>query len=75
MTTPQPDIDPSLSVNEIIRRWPAVMGVLNAFGVDSCCGGADPLTVAAAEADAPLEDLLTALRDVVAGSAPAGRPA
>lgn len=72
MTTPQSTIDPSLPVNEIIRRWPAVLGVLNAFGIDSCCGGADPLTVAAAEADAPLDDLLAALRGVVAQT---GQPA
>lgn len=67
-TTPPPAIDPSLPVNEIIRRWPAVMRVLNAFGIDTCCGGAAPLATAAAESNAPLDDLLAALRDVVAAT-------
>ena len=69
MTHPLPPaIDPSLPVNEIIRRWPMTMGVLNAFGIDTCCGGAEPLARAAAESDAPLADLLLALRDVAAAS-------
>ena len=68
MTTPPPAIDPALPVNEIIRRWPATMRVLNAFGIDTCCGGAEPLSAAAAESNAPLDDLLLALHDVVAAT-------
>ena len=61
-------IDPALPVNEIIRRWPTTMRVLNAFGIDTCCGGAEPLVRAAAESHTPLDDLLVALHDVVAGT-------
>lgn len=55
-------IDPSLSVNETLRRWPAAVMALNAFGVDTCCGGAASLAQAAADADVPLDDLLDGVR-------------
>jgi iron-sulfur cluster repair protein YtfE (RIC family) len=58
---PLADLDPSLSVNEILRRWPASIGPLNAFGIDCCCGGDASLRDAAADADVSLEDLLDAL--------------
>ena len=34
-----PRIDPSLTVNEILLRYPAAVTVINAYGIDSCCGG------------------------------------
>jgi regulator of cell morphogenesis and NO signaling len=37
--TAAPAIDPTWSVNEVLRRYPAAVTVLNAYGIDSCCGG------------------------------------
>lgn len=61
-------LDPELSINEIIRRWPSTMGTLNEFGIDTCCGGAASLREAAREAGVPLASLTTALTRAVAVS-------
>ena len=55
----QSGIDPSLTINEIIRRYPTTIAVLNAFGVDTCCGGGEPL-VAVARRDALDLDVIVA---------------
>ena len=57
---------PTLSVNETIRRHPEALLVLNHFGVDTCCGGAESLEEAARASGVPLETLIGALRKVVA---------
>lgn len=51
-------IDPALSVNEILLRHPAALPALKAAGIDTCCGGAKPLSVAAQTAGVELEELL-----------------
>jgi iron-sulfur cluster repair protein YtfE (RIC family) len=43
-------IDPSWTINELLRREPSIAVVLNAFGVDSCCGGGDTIDAAASAA-------------------------
>jgi iron-sulfur cluster repair protein YtfE (RIC family) len=59
---PAPSRVSSLStVNEILARYPGTMGICNAFGLDTCCGGALSLRDAAAEAGANLEQLLVLL--------------
>ena len=58
-------IDPALSVNDILRRWPAAVSALNAAGVDTCCGGADSLSVAAAQAEIPVADLIDAITSAI----------
>jgi regulator of cell morphogenesis and NO signaling len=63
------EIDPALSVDTILRRWPSSAGPLNSFGIDTCCGGALSLATAAAAAGAPLAELLAAV------AAAAGRDA
>jgi iron-sulfur cluster repair protein YtfE (RIC family) len=62
----EPAIDPTLSVNELLKRYPAAVRVLNAFGVDTCCGGATALDVAAREAGLQVEDITTAIAAVIA---------
>ncbi len=37
----------SLSVNDVIQRYPAVVAVFSRYGIDSCCGGALPVAEAA----------------------------
>lgn len=39
-----------MTVNEVIRRFPATVEVFNRYGIDACCGGA------AAVAEAALRD-------------------
>ena len=51
----------TLTVNEIIRRWPAPVEVFNRFGIDACCGGAVPPAEAAARDGADPEALRRAL--------------
>jgi iron-sulfur cluster repair protein YtfE (RIC family) len=50
-----------LQVNEVLRRWPAALGPLNAFGIDTCCGGSDRLADAAHEGGVAMSDLWTAI--------------
>ena len=33
----------TLTINDLLLRYPSVVPVLNGFGIDSCCGGAKPL--------------------------------
>lgn len=65
-------IDPTLTLNEITVRYPAALGVLNAYGLDACCGGALPLAEAArrhgldeAELQGALEQAISGFDDVV----------
>jgi regulator of cell morphogenesis and NO signaling len=54
-------ISPSSTVNEVLRRHPGTVAVFNAFGIDSCCGGAESLADASRRDGVELEALLTAL--------------
>ena len=54
-------IDARLSVNEVLRRRPRAVRVLNAFGIDTCCGGAASLDEAAREVGVPVDDLVLAV--------------
>jgi iron-sulfur cluster repair protein YtfE (RIC family) len=37
------EITSDMTVNEIITKYPATVGVFSRHGIDSCCGGALPL--------------------------------
>ena len=54
-------IESNLSVNEIIKRYPKALPVLNAFAIDTCCGGEEPIAVAAEIANVPLETVVAAI--------------
>lgn len=54
-------LDARLTVNELLKRHPSVLPVLNAFGVDTCCGGSESLAEAATSSRIPLETLLAGL--------------
>ena len=62
-------INPDLSVNEIIRRYPTSLPVLNLFAIDTCCGGEEPLSLAAAAANVPVERILAAIVEATRASA------
>ena len=53
--------DASLSINEIICRVPASIAVLNAYGIDTCCGGEISLTETAKDIGVPPEEILRAI--------------
>ena len=54
-----------MTVNEVIRLFPASVAVFGSFGIDSCCGGALPVLEAAARHRIDEEALLDALRAVI----------
>lgn len=58
---PLPDIDPALSVNDVLRRWPLAARTLNAYGIDTCCGGALSLHDAAREVGIGVDALIAAI--------------
>jgi len=58
----RPCIDASWTVNDVIRTYPESVGVFNASGVDSCCGGHETLESAAREATININALISALR-------------
>jgi len=33
----------ALTINDLVLRYPRLLPVLNDLGIDSCCGGANPL--------------------------------
>lgn len=61
-------ITAATTVNEIVRLYPATIPVFNEFGIDSCCGGAASLAVAAERDGADLRALLERLNAVIAKS-------
>jgi iron-sulfur cluster repair protein YtfE (RIC family) len=61
-------VDPALSINEILRLHPVATQVLNAFGVDTCCGGAMSLADAAAEAQVSCDDVSFAIGQAIIGA-------
>ena len=56
-------ITPDMTLNEVIKKYPATMGVFNRFNIDSCCGGARTVADAARADGADLEAFLKALRE------------
>ncbi len=58
-------VDQELSVNEVMKRYPATMGIFNRFGIDTCCGGNASVTEAARRDGVDLDSLLEAIRDAV----------
>lgn len=67
MTTPDSISD--RSVNDLLRAAPAAGAIFSRFGVDTCCGGALPLSEAARQAGAPLDKLVAELSGVLATAA------
>ncbi len=36
-----------LTVNDLVRHYPSTMAIFQAVGIDTCCGGAMPVRIAA----------------------------
>lgn len=58
-------IDPAITVNDVMACFPASIAVLNALGIDTCCGGMESLRDAATEAGVALPVLLAAIEHAV----------
>ncbi|WP_025745716.1 DUF542 domain-containing protein [Kallotenue papyrolyticum] len=56
-------IDDQMTLNEIVARYPQTLEVFQIFGMDTCCGGALSLAVAAAHHNRDLPTLLAALNE------------
>ena len=54
-------IDADETLNTIVARLPQALPVLRRFGLDTCCGGALPLRVAARHHGLDLDELIAAL--------------
>lgn len=59
----------AMSVNEMIRRYPATVEVFNQYGIDACCGGADAVADAAVRDGADADALVAELQRVITGAA------
>ena len=60
-------IDPALTLNEVVRRYPTALGVFNARGLDTCCDGGLAVAEAARRHGLNLAELLTALEEAAEG--------
>ena len=58
-------LDPTLTINEIVALYPATIPVFNRFGMDTCCGGGIPIESAAHRDGIDVEVVMAALRAVV----------
>lgn len=56
------------TVNEAIAKCPQTIAVFNEFGIDSCCGGAVPIEIAAERDGVDRDVLLQRLNTVVSES-------
>jgi regulator of cell morphogenesis and NO signaling len=62
-------IDPNLTINTVVQQYPAALGVFNARGLDTCCGGGLPVAEAARRHGLDLPELLAALEQAAAEAA------
>lgn len=57
-------IEPTMTVNEVVRLYPASIPVFNEYGIDTCCGGGVPLSIAVQRDDVDLAELIARLQQV-----------
>lgn len=62
VSTETTTFDLTMTVNEIIQRWPATAHAFSELGIDSCCGGAHALGDVVTRHKLNLDEVLTALR-------------
>jgi regulator of cell morphogenesis and NO signaling len=59
-------LDPALTINEIVAAHPETIPVFNRFGMDTCCGGGVRVEEAAKRDGVDVSDVVAALNDVLA---------
>jgi len=61
LSTPRMVVDHTLTLNEIVARYPDALSVLHRLGFDTCCGGALALEDAVARHGLDLANVQAAL--------------
>src|SRR5690242_416774 len=64
-------LTPEIQVGEIVVTYPATMRMLEALGIDYCCGGKRTLQQSAEEANVPLSTVIAVLQTTIAQAASA----
>ncbi|MBI3794084.1 MAG: DUF542 domain-containing protein [Nitrospinae bacterium] len=59
------EINKDMMINEVIKLYPATVRVFKKYEVDSCCGGAQGLDVAAQLYGIDLEKMMEDLNEVI----------
>ncbi len=67
-------LTPELPVSAIAATYPVTLRMLEALGIDYCCGGKLPLAEAAAQAGIPVATAIAVLQTAIAQSAGAAMP-
>jgi regulator of cell morphogenesis and NO signaling len=62
---PELEISPEVTVGALVAEYPAAMRMLEALGIDYCCGGKLPLAEAAKGANVPVETVISVLRTAI----------
>lgn len=60
-------LDTSLTIKEIVARFPATKPVFNRFGLDTCCGGGVRVDEAARRDGLDVNAVIAALREALDG--------
>jgi regulator of cell morphogenesis and NO signaling len=63
-----PCLDTSVTLGELVTRYPKTAQVFKRYGIDFCCGGKRPLRVVLAESGLSEEELASQLREAFAGA-------
>ena len=58
-------LDRSMTINEIIARYPQTMLVFNELGMDTCCGGGASVEEAATRDGLDADSVITALNNAI----------
>ena len=66
--------DPTISINELLRQYPAAVTPLAARGIDTCCRGNDSLQTAAASVGVDPSALHMEIVECPSGARPSRRP-
>ena len=61
-------IDPTMTINEIVARHPETIPVFNRFGMDTCCGGGVSVEEASRRDGLDLATVIAALREALGRS-------
>ena len=61
-------IQPDITLNQIVEAYPATLSILSDLGFDTCCGGWEPLGQAAERKGIPWEKVTAALTPLVSGA-------
>ena len=61
MSSSESLVNSTWSVNDVLRCFPCSLDVLNRYGIDTCCGGAETLEEAAQHIQVDVREIIDAL--------------